>query len=155
VNKKADPIILYTDGACDPNPGPGGWGVILLYQGHYKELSGGDPQTTNNRMEMTAAIEGLHALKRSCEVRVYTDSQYLKNGITSWLPQWKRRGWRRKTGGVKNIDLWKVLDTLTQRHRVEWHWIRGHAGDLLNERCDELANEALRRVRRDPGAVRR
>ena len=135
-------IIIYTDGACDPNPGAGGWATVLLHGGLYKELSGGERDTTNNRMEMTAAIEGLRALKRPSTVIVHTDSQYLKNGITTWMPAWKRKNWRRSTGApVKNVDLWKRLDELAQTHSVTWKWVRGHAGDVLNERCDQLASE--------------
>jgi len=134
-------VILYTDGACRGNPGPGGWGVLMIYGDHEKELFGGALDTTNNRMELTAALRGLEALKRGCDVAVYTDSQYLRLGITEWLPQWKARGWR--TAGkkpVKNDDLWRELEVAVQRHRIEWHWVKGHAGDPGNERADELAN---------------
>jgi len=147
VAKDVDRIIIYTDGACDPNPGFGGWGVVLLHKGKYKELSGGEPNTTNNRMEMMAAIKGLEALKRPCTVTVHTDSQYLKNGITSWLPAWKRKNWKRKTGPLKNVDLWQRLDALVQEHEVDWRWVRGHAGDVLNERCDQIACEQVLRVK--------
>ncbi len=145
MSSAKDVVIIYTDGACDPNPGVGGWGAVMMYKGHYKELSGGEEHSTNNRMELTAAIEALSALRRPCSVRLHTDSQYLKNGITQWLPAWRRRNWTRKTGDLKNVDLWHRLDALTQKHRIEWHWVRGHAGDGLNERCDELAREAIAR----------
>lgn len=138
-------MVVYTDGGCDPNPGTGGWGAVLICGSHERELSGGEPRTTNNRMEMTAAIEALSALKRPCRVSLYTDSEYLQKGITEWLPQWKRRNWRRKTGPVKNEDLWRRLDALTEMHHVTWHWLRGHAGHHYNERCDTLAGEAIRR----------
>jgi ribonuclease HI len=139
-------VVVYTDGGCSPNPGAGGWGAVLMYGDNVKELCGGEPNTTNNRMELTAAVEALRTLKRPCAVDVYTDSQYLRNGITSWLPAWKRRNWQRKSGALKNVDLWKTLDALTSRHDVRWHWVRGHAGDALNERCDALAHEGRRRA---------
>jgi ribonuclease HI len=139
-------VIIYTDGGCSPNPGAGGWGAVLLFGEHLKELCGGEPDTTNNRMELTAAVEALRALKRPCAVDVYTDSQYLRNGITKWMPAWKRRNWQRKDGALKNVDLWKALDALADKHDVNWHWVRGHAGDALNERCDELAHEGRRRA---------
>jgi ribonuclease HI len=139
-------VVVYTDGGCSPNPGAGGWGAVLMYGDNVKELCGGEPNTTNNRMELTAAVEALRTLKRPCAVDVYTDSQYLRNGITSWLPAWKRRNWQRKSGALKNVDLWKTLDALTTRHDVRWHWVRGHAGDALNERCDALAHEGRRRA---------
>jgi ribonuclease HI len=134
-------VTIHTDGACKGNPGPGGWGALLVCGEHRRELHGGEPHTTNNRMELTAAIEALAALKRGCRVQLYTDSQYVRNGITEWLPQWKRRGWKtadRKP--VKNADLWVRLEEEIQRHDVTWHWVRGHAGDPGNERADELAN---------------
>ncbi len=134
-------VTIHTDGACKGNPGPGGWGALLVCGEHRRELHGGEPHTTNNRMELTAAIEALAALKRGCRVQLYTDSQYVRNGITEWLPQWKRRGWKtadRKP--VKNADLWVRLEEEIQRHDVKWHWVRGHAGDPGNERADELAN---------------
>lgn len=139
-------VCIYTDGGCDPNPGVGGWAAILSYKEHYRELSGGEPDSTNNRMELTADIEGLSALTRVSEVVVYTDSEYVKKGITEWLPAWKRRGWVRKGGEIKNLDLWKRLDVLHQKHNVEWRWVKGHAGDPMNERCDELAGQAIRRL---------
>ena len=145
--KTKNNVIIYTDGGCDPNPGVGGWGAILLYEKRSRELSGGEPDTTNNRMELTAAVKALDTLKRPCSVVVYTDSQYLKNGITSWLPGWKRRGWKRKGGVLKNVDLWKQLDQLVGHHDVEWRWVRGHSGDPWNERCDALAGQAIARVK--------
>ena len=148
MNKSHDnqKVTIYTDGGCSPNPGAGGWGAVLICGERIKELSGNEPDTTNNRMELTAAVKSLEALKRPCKVTVYTDSQYLKNGITTWLPGWRRNGWRRKGGALKNVDLWKHLDELTAIHRVEWHWVRGHSGDALNERCDQLVHEARKRM---------
>jgi ribonuclease HI len=138
-------VTIYTDGGCRPNPGPGGWGAILVYGDHERELVGSEPDTTNNRMELTAAIEALRALKTSCEVHLHTDSEYLKLGVTEWLPDWLRRGWRRSKGGqrVKNRDLWEKLAALTEVHDIHWHWVRGHAGDVYNERVDRLANNAI------------
>ncbi len=140
-------VVIYTDGGCDPNPGAGGWGAILVQGRRAKELSGGALHTTNNRMELTAAVEALNALKRPCSVLLTTDSEYLQRGVTQWLADWKRRGWKRKTGEVKNADLWKELDRLTSSHDVRWRWTRGHAGDPLNERCDELAQQAIQRLK--------
>jgi ribonuclease HI len=137
-------VEIYTDGACRGNPGPGGWGALLSFGPHVKELNGAEPVTTNNRMELTAAIQALAALKRGCEVSLYTDSQYVRKGITEWLPQWKARDWRtadRKP--VKNVDLWQALEREIERHRIEWHWVKGHAGVPGNERADQLANEAI------------
>ncbi len=137
-------VEAYTDGACRGNPGPGGWGVVLRSGGHVKELSGGALATTNNRMELTAAIEALLALKQRCRVQLYTDSTYVRSGITQWLHAWKARGWKtadRKP--VKNQDLWMALDEAAQRHEVRWHWVKGHAGHPENERADELANLGL------------
>ncbi len=142
-------ITIYTDGGCDPNPGPGGWAALLIDEasGARRELSGADPQTTNNRMELTAAIEALRALKRPCVVALFTDSEYLKNGITAWMPGWVKKGWRTKKGEpVKNSDLWQALYAETQRHQLEWHWVRGHAGDEHNERVDQLATAALQQL---------
>ncbi len=143
--KKEDSVVLYTDGGCVPNPGVGGWGAILIYNGKERELSGGEPDTTNNRMEMTAAISGLEALTRSCRVTLITDSEYVKRGITEWLPGWKRKNWKRKGGPIKNVDLWKRLDEAASRHEVSWEWVKGHAGVHYNERCDTLASEAIAR----------
>ena len=140
-------VIIYTDGGCVPNPGIGGWGAILQYNDTVKELSGGARQTTNNRMELTAALEALKALKRPCKIELYTDSEYLRNGITTWLPAWKRRGWQRKSGPVKNQDLWQELDEQAQKHQIDWRWVRGHTGDLYNERCDQLAADMITRIR--------
>ena len=137
-------VEMHTDGACRGNPGPGGWGVILRTTGAEKELCGEKAQTTNNRMELTAAIRGIEALKVACRVQAYTDSQYLRTGISAWLPQWKQRGWRtadRKP--VKNEDLWRRLDELAAQHEIHWHWVKGHAGNADNERADALANRGL------------
>ena len=137
-------VTLYTDGACRGNPGPGGWGVLLLAKGQEREICGGALSTTNNRMELMAAIEGLQALTRPCSVAVYTDSEYLRKGIGEWLPRWKATGWRtaaRKP--VKNEDLWRRLEEAAARHQVEWHWVKGHSGHAENERADALANRGL------------
>ena len=137
-------VEIYTDGACQGNPGPGGWGTILRYNGVEKELSGYAPATTNNRMELQAAIEGLASLKRSMKADVYTDSQYLRDGITKWLFQWKKNNWRLSNNKpVKNKDLWEKLENLIETHDVEWHWVRGHSGHLENERADALARQAI------------
>ena len=141
-------VVIYTDGACSGNPGPGGWGSILMYNGHRRELSGGDRSTTNNRMEMTAVIEALEALKRSCRIVIHTDSTYVMKGMTEWMDNWKRRGWKtanRKP--VKNVDLWQRLDEAMARHDVEWRWVRGHSGVPENERADELARLAIPDIR--------
>ena len=144
-------VELFTDGACLGNPGPGGWGVVLRWRSHEKELSGGEPLTTNNRMELTAAIEGLAALKLPSVVRLHTDSTYVRDGITRWIAGWKRNGWRtsdRKP--VKNADLWQRLDEVRAAHRVDWLWVRGHAGHPENERADALASAAARAARAAP-----
>lgn len=136
-------VIIYTDGGCKPNPGPGGWAALLIYGDVKKELSGGHPDTTNNQMELTAAIEALEALKQPCEVELYTDSTYLKNGITAWIPTWKHNGWKTSNKQpVKNQDLWQRLDTASQRHRITWRWVKGHAQNAHNERVDQLATAA-------------
>jgi len=133
-------IIIYTDGACSGNPGPGGWGAILVHGENRKELSGGEPETTNNRMELQAAIEALGALKRPCKVAVYTDSVYVRDGITKWIQGWQRNGWRTAAKKpVKNVELWQALQAALQQHDVDWHWVKGHAGHPENERADELA----------------
>lgn len=143
--KAEHPVVhIYTDGGCRPNPGTGGWAAILLSGERTKELSGGEVETTNNRMELMAAIEALRALKRPCHVQMHTDSQYVRNGITSWMTKWKRNGWKAAGGGaVKNKDLWQELDLMTAKHKIQWNWVRGHAGNELNERCDVLASEAI------------
>jgi ribonuclease HI len=140
-------VEIYTDGACSGNPGPGGWGVVLLYGGHRRELSGSEPHTTNQRMELTAAIEGLKALKHPCRVRLYSDSAYLVNAFNQkWLERWVKNGWRTvKKTPVENKDLWEQLYDLTRKHRVSWIKVRGHAGNKENEHCDKLANEAMAR----------
>jgi ribonuclease HI len=141
-------ITIYTDGACKGNPGPGGWGAWLKSGEHERELWGGEPATTNNRMELTAVIEALSALKASSEVVLYLDSEYVRNGITSWIHNWKRRGWKTADNKpVKNVDLWQRLDTLAQTHKIEWRWVKGHAGDPGNERADGLANRGVASVR--------
>ncbi len=143
-----DPVEMFTDGACLGNPGPGGWGVLLRWRQRERELSGGEPETTNNRMELTAAIEGLEALKRGARVRLHTDSIYVRDGITRWIHAWKRNGWRtaaRKP--VKNEDLWRRLDAAIAGHDIEWHWVRGHSGHPENERVDALAGAAARIAR--------
>ncbi|MBZ0228272.1 MAG: ribonuclease HI [Bauldia sp.] len=137
-------VAIWTDGACSGNPGPGGWGAVLVWNGHEKELSGGDAATTNNRMELSAAIAALEALKRPSVVDLHTDSQYLRGGITGWIKGWKRNGWKtadRKP--VKNVDLWQKLDALTAEHEVKWHWVKGHAGNDANERADQLARDGM------------
>ena len=137
-------VEIFSDGACSGNPGPGGWGTILRWDGHLKELSGYAPETTNNRMELTAAIEGLAALKRPCRAHLTTDSEYVKKGITEWIAGWIRRGWKNsQKKDVANRDLWEQLLEQTRKHQVEWHWVRGHAGHAENERCDELARAAI------------
>ncbi len=142
-------VAIYTDGACSGNPGPGGWGAVLISGAHRKEISGGEAGTTNNRMELTAAIEALRALNRQSEVDLFTDSSYVKKGITEWIASWKRNGWRRRSGKrflpVKNEDLWRELERLVGTHLVRFHWIEGHAGHAENERADELARRAILR----------
>jgi ribonuclease HI len=141
-------VTIYTDGACSGNPGPGGWGAILMSKGHEREIMGGEILTTNNRMEMTAAIRALEALKRPCKVELHTDSQYLRQGITEWLAGWKARGWRTADKKpVKNEDLWRELDAARARHDVAWRWVKGHAGHPLNERADALARAGLKATR--------
>jgi len=140
----AEVVQIYADGACKGNPGKGGWGAILRAGGNDKELFGGEPQTTNNRMELTAVIRALESLEGPSEVEVYTDSQYVQKGISEWLPSWKRRGWRTADKKpVKNVDLWQELERAAGRHRVTWHWVKGHAGHPENERADALANRGV------------
>ena len=140
-------VSLYTDGACKGNPGKGGWGVLMRYGSHEKELFGGEAHTTNNRMELTAIIQGLAALKRPCAVVIYTDSQYVKNGMEKWIHGWKKNGWKTASKQpVKNEDLWQQLDRLTAQHQIQWQWVRGHAGHAENERADALANQGVASV---------
>lgn len=140
----SESVELYTDGACKGNPGPGGWGALIRFKGAEKELFGGEPDTTNNRMELTAVIQGLKALTRPCEVLVTTDSQYVKNGIQQWIHNWKKNNWKTSNKGpVKNVDLWKQLDELVAQHEVEWAWVKGHSGHAENERADHLANKGI------------
>jgi ribonuclease HI len=138
------PVIIYTDGGCKGNPGPGGWGAILSFGDVRKELSGGEAMTTNNRMELSAAIAALESLKRPCAVELHTDSQYLRNGITLWIKGWKAKGWKTASKDpVKNVDLWLRLDAAVKDHDISWHWVKGHAGNELNERADQLATAAM------------
>jgi ribonuclease HI len=140
----ADGIDIYTDGACRGNPGPGGWAALLIAGTHEREISGAETLTTNNRMELTAVIRALEALKRKVQANIYTDSQYVRQGVLEWLPQWKARGWKTAAKQpVKNQDLWQALDDLVHRHELEWHWVKGHSGNVGNERVDELANRAI------------
>ncbi len=141
------PVVIYSDGACEGNPGPGGWAALLQYAGKVKEISGYADKTTNNRMELTAAINALQALKRPCKIDFFTDSEYLQKGITQWMAGWRARNWRRKGGELANADLWKALDAAVQPHQITWHWVKGHAGNQLNERVDQLAKEAIRIAR--------
>ncbi len=139
-----EPVIVFTDGACSGNPGPGGWGAILIFGEHRKELSGGEANTTNNRMELTGAIAALETLNRACTVDLNTDSNYLRDGITKWIHGWKRNGWKTADKQpVKNIDLWQRLDAALKQHEIRWHWVKGHAGDAENERADELARDGM------------
>ena len=141
-------VIIHTDGACSGNPGPGGWGAILCFGAHEKELFGGEASTTNNRMELTAAIAALEALNRACMVHLHTDSNYLKGGITTWIDAWKRNGWRTADKKpVKNAELWQRLDAALKQHQVRWHWVRGHAGHDANERADQLARDGVAMAR--------
>ncbi len=143
-----DKIEIFADGACKGNPGIGGWGALMVADGKEKEIFGGELNTTNNRMELTAVIEALNALTRPCEVALYTDSQYVQKGITEWIHGWKARGWKTAAKvAVKNVDLWQALDTAQAQHRVQWHWVRGHSGHVGNERADVLANRGVESVR--------
>jgi ribonuclease HI len=142
-------VTIHSDGGCEGNPGPGGWAVVLEAGEHRKELSGGEPATTNNRMELQGAIAGLSALKQPCAVDFFTDSTYVRNGITKWIQAWKARGWRTAAKEpVKNEDLWRALDAAAAGHQIEWHWLKGHAGHAQNERCDQLAGEEMAKIKR-------
>ncbi len=144
ASTKGGRVTIYTDGACSGNPGPGGWGALLIFGGKRKEISGGAAETTNNRMELTAAIEALNALTRPCQVDLFTDSSYVKDGITKWIERWKKNGWRTANKKpVKNEELWQALDGALGRHEVTWHWVKGHAGDPGNEKADELARHGM------------
>lgn len=137
-------VVIYTDGSCRGNPGPGGWGAVLRYNGHERHLHGGESATTNNRMELMAAIQALETLREPCTINLYTDSNYVRQGLTEWLPQWRRRGWKTADKKpVKNQDLWQRLDEAAARHRIEWHWVKGHSGDPGNELADSLANRGV------------
>jgi len=141
------PVIVYTDGACRGNPGPGGWGAVLRYNGHERRLHGGEQPTTNNRMELMAAIQALETLREPCTVDLYTDSNYVRQGLTEWLPQWRKRNWKTADKKpVKNQDLWERLDVAATRHKIQWHWIKGHSGDEGNELADQLANKGVDEV---------
>jgi ribonuclease HI len=141
-------VIIFSDGGCHGNPGPGAWAAVLQYGKHVREITGGIAATTNNRMELMAAIESLNMLKEACDIDFHTDSEYVRNGITQWLAGWKRNGWRTAAKKpVKNADLWQQLDAANARHTVRWHWVKGHAGNDLNERCDELVQEAIAKVK--------
>ena len=141
-------VEIFTDGACSGNPGPGGWGAILRYGTTEKEMNGGEPQTTNNRMELMAAIMAIEAVKRPCEIHLHTDSEYLRQGITTWIHSWKARGWRTADKKpVKNVDLWQRLEAAIETHDVHWHWVKGHSGHVENERADELARLAIRQMK--------
>jgi ribonuclease HI len=141
--KELPSVTIYTDGACDPNPGPGGWAALLQFGDHEKALEGSEAPTTNNRMELTAALKALQALKQPCSVDLFTDSEYLKKGITEWMPGWRKRQWRRKGGDLANADLWQALDEISTQHQITWHWVRGHAGNINNQRVDVLARRAV------------
>jgi ribonuclease HI len=139
-------VTIYSDGACEPNPGQGGWAALLLYGNREKVLSGAEADTTNNRMELTAAVRSLQALKEPCRVDFFTDSEYLRRGITQWLPDWLRRGWKRKGGILANVDLWQALVASMGGHEITWHWVRGHAGNQYNNRVDNLARRAMHKI---------
>ena len=145
MNAKLE-VTIYSDGACWGNPGPGGWAAILISGAKKKEISGAQPQTTNNRMEITAALEALRTLRKPSVVHIFTDSSYLVNAATTWMPGWKARGWRRKEGVLLNADLWQELDEVMSKHQIQWTWVKGHAGNRYNERADALANEAIRKL---------
>ncbi len=137
-------VIIHTDGACSGNPGPGGWGVVLQYNSHLKKIKGGERETTNNRMELTATIRALNALEQPCNIELYTDSKYVKDGLNKWLDNWKKNGWKTANKKpVKNADLWRELDKAVKRHNINWHWVKGHDGNEMNELADKLANKAM------------
>lgn len=138
-------VTIYTDGACDPNPGPGGWAALLITNGKERLISGSEANTTNNRMELTAAIQALDSIKDRSLIEFYTDSEYLKKGITEWMPNWRARNWRRKGGKLANVDLWQALDRAIQEQQIRWHWVRGHSGNRYNQRVDYLARKAIQR----------
>jgi ribonuclease HI len=140
-------VTIYTDGSCDVNPGPGGWAALLRSGRREKVLQGHEADSTNNRMELTAALRALEALKQPSRVQLHTDSQYLRRGITEWLPNWRARGWKRKGGALANVELWQALDKATQRHQIDWHWVKGHSTNKDNQRVDKLAREAMERVK--------
>lgn len=143
----SDIVEIFTDGACKGNPGPGGWGALLRYKGKEKNLKGAEPETTNNRMELMAALQALNSLKRPCVVSLTTDSQYVRKGITEWIHGWKQKGWKNASKKpVKNADLWQQLDSISQQHEVSWHWVKGHSGHPENEKADQLANEAIQEM---------
>jgi ribonuclease HI len=147
-------VVIYTDGACKGNPGPGGWGAVLRYNGHERLLHGGEVPTTNNRMELMGAIQALETLREPCAIDLYTDSNYLRQGLTEWLPQWKRRGWKTADKkAVKNQDLWERLELAAARHTIRWHWVKGHSGDAGNELADQLANKGVEEVLGIPANV--
>lgn len=147
LRETSEPVVIHTDGSCLSNPGPGGWAAILQWQGKERELSGSEPDTTNNRMELMAAIKALDAVKRSMTVNLHTDSRYVMNGVQEWMPRWKANGWKTASKKpVANQDLWRALDTAVVRHNVRWHWVKGHAGNPLNERCDILARSAAESI---------
>lgn len=137
-------VTIYTDGSCEPNPGSGGWAALLIFKKKEIPITGSEADTTNNRMELTAAVEAFHALPEPHQVKFYTDSEYLKKGITEWMPNWRKRKWRRKGGKLANVDLWKGLDAAIQHHKVDWHWVKAHAGNRNNQRVDRLAREAMK-----------
>jgi len=147
-------VTIYSDGGCHGNPGPGAWAAVLQYGKHVREITGGTAATTNNRMELMAAIESLNMLKEACDIDFHTDSEYVRNGITQWLAGWKRNGWRTAAKKpVKNADLWQQLEAANSRHQVRWHWVKGHAGNDLNERCDELVQQAIAKVKEKHGEL--
>jgi ribonuclease HI len=143
MNKNLPEVTIYTDGACDPNPGSGGWAAVLIFQKEYKEIKGSESPTTNNRMELMAAIQALTILKSASKVDLYTDSKYLQMGIEKWMSNWVKRGWRRKGGKLANIELWQNLQELSKAHSIKWHWLKGHAGNVHNERVNRLAQQAI------------